>query len=293
VQFGIENTEKTMPKNKRQHYISNFFLKRFAVPNSLHGSKYDKLSIYRLDKTNNSIWINDTENCAYENYYYSFIEKDGKLNHQIEFAFAHLEDSCSQILLEIDEIIDVFKRTMVVKELTKDKIDAIIFFLFISMVRIPHVFGKMRTQIEQLELEKSKEYNYEPSDIWIKNSAIQMLSKLTNPSESKIYGLLKKKHFSLIYCRKSQKSFITADTPVILCNNLGPNGLIHIETEVYFPISSQICIVLQDNIPEAYIIYIEDISFIDEINKSIYNQSTRYVYGNSKEILASLIPNST
>ncbi|MFA5819713.1 MAG: DUF4238 domain-containing protein [Bacteroidales bacterium] len=276
-----------MSKNKKQHYIPQFLLKRFAT--TKNSESIEGESIYRLDKLNMTIQKKGIGNCAYENYYYSFIDNEGNINHKIEQLLSQFESAALVAFRKIDKYLDFYKRLKTVNELSDEEKIIIKYFIFLSLVRVPAVFGEMKRKLKLHEEEMDEKYDIEYSDDRVRNNAIKLLVSFTNPNESKVFNLLKIKAMTILYCRKSIKRFIIGDNPVFLLNDKGPNGLAYTETEVYFPISSSSCIVLQDNIKNTPYLYIDQVDYIDQINRRIVDVSSRYVFSENEETLKELI----
>jgi hypothetical protein len=164
-----------------------------------------------------------------------------------------------------------------------------VFFLFLSFIRVPSIYGDIVRQIKEHEEELSKQYNFEYRESRVKFDAVKFIIDFVNPAKSKIFDALKKKQLSVIYCRKSQNRFIIGDSPVFFHNDKGPNGLAFKETEIYFPISPTSCVVLQDNIPNMTYLHIDQLDFIDQINKMTYEMSLKYVFSDEINVLEKLI----
>lgn len=264
-------------------------LKRFAIASFDEIENANASSVYCLDKSNNAIKRKGIENCAYENYYYSFINEDGNYNPKLEMAFSHLEDNAARILSKIDYNVDLFKRTKEVREISSIDKNTIIFFLFLSLVRVPSIYGNMINEIKKHETRMAKKYGDQISNERIKYNSVKLLSEFTNPSKSPVYAALLKKQMSVIYCRKSQRQFVIGDSSVFFHNDIGPDGLAYKETEVYFPISKTTCIILQDNLPNLPYLHIDQLDFIDQINANTHKKAIRYIYSDNMKVLESII----
>jgi hypothetical protein len=101
-----------MSDYKKQHYIPQFLLKRFSLAREHNNRKNE--SIYRLEKEKHEIKEKGIKNCAYENYYYSFLNNDGSHNPFLENAFSIFENLASSVLDKIDQRIDIYKRSKLV-----------------------------------------------------------------------------------------------------------------------------------------------------------------------------------
>ena len=128
-----------MAEYKSQHYLPQFYLRRFKIDDE-ESIKRSFEEIYRFDKRKYEIKRKAIKNSAIKSYYYSYYDNKGQLNPKIEKSFSDLENKANSTLILIDEKIDLYKRRQEFTPIDDEYRFILIFFLYVTMIRVPKIF---------------------------------------------------------------------------------------------------------------------------------------------------------
>jgi len=277
-----------MADNKKQHYLSQFYLRRFSAKRYATVPLEDENKIYRLDKTFGKIAHKSISGSAFEPFYYSRIAEDGTLDHSLEKKFSDVESAVGPVFEHIDDIVAIFRRSNIATFLRRDELEAIYDFVLINLGRVPNKFEYIKRQTEEFEKTFSRRRGEAFSQDNVQNLSLQVLSGFTIDKTEKTKGFLRTRRMIICHVDPALKRFIASDVPVFFLNNFGANGLAYETTEVFFPISSDICLVMlgQDG-GQQIIDLASDLDLIDQVNRYQAKAATRYVFSDTRENLDS------
>ena len=221
-----------MPKNKRQHFVPKFYLRRF----SKDGKSINIWNISRKVKVCNA----NLKNQCYRNYFY------GK-NSVIENALSTIEGDAAQVVRSIAE-------SSVPPSPGSGDHQVLILYILMQHGRTLHMADELEEMTDNLAKHLVK-YSSAPEGLDLNNVRIGLeepgltaLSLVTS-----CYPLL----FDLAYkilVNRTDTEFVTSDNPVIFYNHLmffrrdeSNTGIASKGLEIYLPIDSHHMILLYDD----------------------------------------------
>jgi hypothetical protein len=213
-------------KVEKQHFVPQFVLKNFSIPN--------KNQLWVFDKLSESSFLNSIRDTAASKNFYELEKENISLN--TEEILSDIESDSAPIL---KKIIDESS----IKNITEEEHNIICLFTALQYLRT----NKTRDQLEQINQiisNKLKKENYyfdrnliESTKSEIKDSSIYTLYS----SSLDVMIDIKTKRFGLMIAPKSS-TFLTSDNPITLYNHKPKPGRGNLGTrvkniEIYFPIS--------------------------------------------------------
>ena len=253
-----------MPHPKNQHWLPQFYLRKFAVPG------------FR-DKKNAKIWVMDIEDgnpqpdkvneVACSDFLYSHLNSDGSRCFRVEKKLAKLETQISQLYPRMAEGYPDLHESLGIKKF---------FALFITTLMLRHpdyelttknLHGKMVDLCEQQPkdekghpilsfiTEKDEKIPFDTTDYEKYRSADEneikkMFASQILPSALDLAEIIFKKQWSIYCCEKPV--FFTSDKPVVQIHperktfGVGTPGV-----EIFFPISPYRMLRMNDRVGEA------------------------------------------
>jgi len=287
-----------MLKKKKQHYIPIFYLKYFIDPDTLNNK--DPF-LWVFDKKSKKMFAKSPKNIAYENYYYSYEIDNEKIDY-IENNFSEIENDVSYL----------FKKILDDKELFKEVEERYLFSKFICSMynRTPKArkhdginfqnimkseFMKLANSeggIEKFLVNRNKECSAETflnsfNKIKVAPEKHILLELMIKPLK-KMIPHFAVRNWTFLIPENESDYFITSDHPVFPfdsnCNyELNVPGFIEDETDIYFPISPNICLLASFRLNEEFInIEHNDVRWI---NNNHINWAERYIFTGNKNFI--------
>jgi len=109
-----------MSKYKSQHYLSQFYLKRFSRDE--HKEKNREITVWCFFKKENRIQKKSITNIAQRPYYYSWLDEQDQFDHSVEKILSDFESSVAPIIRKIDNNVkELIKTTALKSDLTTFK----------------------------------------------------------------------------------------------------------------------------------------------------------------------------
>lgn len=288
-------------QSKRHHVIPQFYLKGFVNDST------GKIMVH--DKINGNIYATNVLNCSVIQHYYSFEHEDGRRDDFIEKYFSKIESEASPIFEQLK---------LGNYSLSDEHQDLLVFFISILMFRNPkhrqsfQEFQEraartqtailcssrdlMESHIRQLEskegkkidvdIDKLMEFGRDQSRYNIEihpNSSLKPMLEIS----LNIYNVMRKMNW--IFAKANGEcNFIAGDFPIGMVNPKVPAGRpIGIgmqNTEVFFPISSQVCMIGSwHDMSTISIPAILSSLIIMGINESIVSSATRCFYSDKEQ----------
>ncbi len=276
-----------MSKNKRQHYISAFYLYNFTNDEQRKGStKKRKTKIFHYDFNKNKISERPIDNIAWESYLFSYKQADGIFNHDLDEKLKSVEDKAA---IAIDHLTDTYSNLIKSKkdriEINNDAIDDLIELISWQIRRHPEFVGEIEEECKAFLTEKGI------SSYSAKQMALEAVQSIGDLGGISILEELKKKNKYIFFTTGANAHFITTDKPFVRFNKHHKNGIVVPGTEMYFPITSNLFLMLHGNGNEKRLIHLNDGKRLREINTFMAKQAKYYLFGRSDVYLSRLLKN--
>jgi Protein of unknown function (DUF4238) len=290
-----------MSTPKRHHYLPQMYLRGFCTNNKLWLFDRDKHE-YR-QQTPNKV--------CHKRHYYSQIEENGDLNTSIESILSELETTIAPVICKIDNN----------ETISLDERSFLSMFIALLYTRVPVFEQTLDTMIESMALEITQlkirtkkmaqrsiqRYKEETgNDITLKdmkdivegkykitvhpNYRIRMMVEMVLPLAEVFMNM--SWHFIQTPRRKS---FVTSDIPVIVSppDNYKHSAIYGIGfatpgAVTVVPLTQKTCLLIKDDIPQVVSHQVTD-NFVRRINLLIASGCDRYIIGNAKELITSIV----
>lgn len=249
---------------KNQHYVPQFFLKRF------HSSNINKIWCY--DK----IWKRSEERSikgvACEKYFYD--KNRGEVEGSLEYFIAKVESDAAPV---IEKII----RTKNLLTLTDD--EKVIIALFVGLQ-----FCRTQSFLEQTERFQKELFEFIDPKYILRFNDTKNVWRSTFQDIPKLALILIKKHCFLL---ESNNDFYTSDNPLVLQNTVnnrphrGNLGINSDGIEIYLPLSPSLvfCMFCERTLPSFPILYPCPALTVENLNSLQVVQSKRFVFSYQKK----------
>jgi len=299
-----------MSTSKRNHFISQFYLKNFTDNNNKF-YQYNKINkVFDPDAA-----ITPNGVCWKKNFYI-FIDKDDKKNDAIETILQKNEDKARNIIEKIKQL----------EEIIDKDLPELLIFMCLLKYRIPRFkdyFDKSKTPgllqefYETTKTDKEKidfvsTFAKDRKDINKDNFYEKILNNESETYKKLFQGAmlingLHEKNLKVFFEKnwyilsiKSEKSFITSDDPVTIIHSKELSGSFNNWVNNYednhtmlFPLSNKLCLLLIEEQKDQGLIFkgyndIDDNQIL-EINRLLFKNSYTYVYSYEKGNILKLI----
>ncbi|GAW87446.1 conserved hypothetical protein [Bathymodiolus platifrons methanotrophic gill symbiont] len=275
-----------MPERKKQHYISVFYLHRFTIEREgrKKGSNSNKemrdTDIFFYDKKNKKIKKKAIKNLCFASYLFSYKDDNNKYVHDLDDSLQKVEEDTKNCLCKLDVIAGSFKQNKSESVEVDDVIlEKIIEFMIWQLRRNP--------ELVETVLKKTKEIFKGVEGVIADKEALSVIGRLGSNQECDVAPILAAKN-QVIYFTKSTK-FITTDTPVVRFNPSALEDIREEATEIYFPLASNMLLVLYGKGNKKNFHLLNDRKRIKEINIYMAKKARNHVFGSTKEHLESIV----
>ncbi len=272
-----------MAKNKDQHYVPAFYLYHFTNYDqrlASTGRPHRETSIYHFDIHRKCVRERPIENVAIESYLLSYQKADGSYDHSLDIEVQAVEARAAKA---IEELNDIFKYTLTKKPgsvgIPNSIIDDLMELLFWQIKRHPEIIHELKIDCEQYLVE----HHWSTQDA--KQMALEVIKEIGKPGVYDIKDELQKKNKVILCTSTNGAHFITTDKPFVRFNKTGRNGIGVQDTEIYFPITSNMLLFLCNNGNRREFRLENHRSVLRELNTYIGNQASRYLFGPSSTYL--------
>jgi hypothetical protein len=276
-----------MAKQRRQHYVPQFYLKYFTLNNS------DQLFV--LDKDNNKIFPKNVLEVCEQSYYYSYKETESDYEVYNYFVEDNLSKKENEFVVVFDKIIKNIegyyyhskKIDMLVR---RDKL-LFLEFLYYQIMRVPKYIDKLFINGVSFLKELNKKYNKVQTDKEMINDLKKIMFPKLFDSVHKFISIMNKRNWAFFIIDKNiNEYFISSDNPVIILNskvNVEKVGIIDPMTEISIPISKKILLSIRETFINYKLEYniITSIDCIRTINTIIKDNSMRFIYSGIEDSL--------
>ncbi|HCH0720566.1 TPA: DUF4238 domain-containing protein [Vibrio parahaemolyticus] len=269
-------------KNKKQHYISAFHLYHFTNDNQKSLVKERrKTKIYHFDIRKNKINERPIEQLATESYLFSFQDGSGVYNHDLDEKLKATEDNAAKSFDYMaglyDEIVTNRRASI---EINNSHIDSLIEFISWQWKRDPELIANVEKEI----IEKTSIFEGRT-----KEAALRVIEQSGTCDKYNVLEVLNNKSFVFLMIANDVDEFVVTDKPFVRFNPNGMDGIAFDDTEIYYPITSKIMLVMLNSSTDRMVDMIQDSSQINELNKYNARQAYKYVFASNASVLEKLV----
>lgn len=281
-----------MSEYKNQHYVPRSILKNFR-------SDSDEFFYFFKGAFEKPVIHRNTQKVFSKNHLYSFDEKDGSKNSEVESKF--FKELDTQVDPIVEKIISRVREGSL-PQLAKEEKKIWNDFYIKQHARIPErLLGK--------EIQESLDENYQniKSDVYDRcvprlqvmlddpkfkqrlQAETRVRSLTTNLAQSN--EILAERGMFFTRILNPKKSFIIGSNPLVRCNNRGSSHLAEVNTELWYPVAHDIAISI-GSYDDAEVVHdvtahVSHGRFIDRLNNKLFEQSDE-IAGRSKALIQSL-----
>jgi hypothetical protein len=276
-----------MAEYKYQHTIQKAYLEGFqakSLPDEWNNTK----AIWVLSLKNRTIRLRSIKRVSTRPYYYSFIDKNLKMNPLIEKWFQPIERRFIQIRSAIRDLVTEINFNDRAYNLNSEYRAMLAEYLHLNMIRVPKIFEKIKEQTKKfhMNLEKMGINEYDENAVQV--TSLRGLLRVGSTKKANITVVLKERNYSIEFFPRSRVNIVTSDNPVVMYDAHRSPGLIYETTDVYFPIDSSIFLKLWGNGDQVRLVKHRDITYVDDINYLIGNKAHEEVYSADKVTLVNI-----
>ena len=276
-----------MAENKKQHYVSATYLFGFCSQESQESQTAKKnrrkTKLWQYDRRDGTLTEKSIDKLAISNYLYSFQNNDSTRNHALDDEIRKSEEKWQRAINTIETAIGNQPTSCSIKRsILGDGIDMALDYIYWQIKRHPNV-------IQDIE-SKCKEYLSENGEgpLRAREMALTVIGSIGSSGEYDIIKLLKNKNKTIVHISGNDKHFITTDNPLCRFRSDGPNGIGYPETEIYFPLSSRMLLLMNGEGGRLSVHLEGHRSFIRSVNAYMARNSHRLVFGQSEQYLTRL-----
>jgi hypothetical protein len=278
------------PITKRQHFVPQLLLRRFADQNG-------KLYFFSKRFPDKGVLRTTPENLFHERHLYTATDKEGIEDLTLESFYAEIESRADRVI----EKIVISARNRDKPHLTREEREIWDDFLYFQWKRVPDLHENFTADENFLPLltrEKEKlrarrrltpdeERKFE-DPAWIERMKQNAKVRSLALSSSQVRAILRGKGLVLAITRKLTKSFVLGSFPVVKLTFPGREHLADPSVEVWLPVAHDV-IVGPAPIPpsEERLVEIHEDRHIRAINVAVFEQSTT-IAGRSQSLIESL-----
>lgn len=257
-----------MSKNKKHHYLSKFYLKWFQTNVCINWNNSTWVYFWDIKRNSNSLLtekdnFRKLEKIWYEKYLFSEEKvewEENIIDNRLEKEFSRIESKLSPLLDNIRGWYYNFMKCNDDKYFYKfNQEDKVLLLDLLKFQRIrslkvhPAHRDSLESEYENIiyNIEKDKEFYGEEEIEKIKwdDNKRRIIKKASNYAILNImwpesYKLLLKKNWYIFYITYNDRSFITSDFPIYRHNDIWPDWIRNPNTQIIFPLSSKLCLVI-------------------------------------------------
>jgi len=278
-----------MAMNKNQHYVPAFYLYNFTNEEQRQAVKDKpsrKTSIYHFDFQRRCVRERPIEKVATESYLLSHKNADGSYDHTLDIEVQTVEGKAAKAIEELDAIRkNALKKKPRSVEINNSIMDDLIELLFWQIKRHPEIIDSLKNECEQYLIEEHRPPQY------AKEMALKVVNSVGSAGEYNIRNELQKKNKIVLCTSRNGAHFITTDKPFVRFNKTGRNGIAVKNTEIYFPITSNMLLFMCNNGERREFRLENHRSVLRELNLYIARSASRYLFGPSKVYLERIARN--
>jgi hypothetical protein len=271
-------------KNKNQHYVSAFYLYNFtnSEQRKLSIGKKRETKIWHYDKQKNCIKERPINKIATESYLFSFMNKDGEYDHSLDDKLIDVENKASTSFDELCNIKTLLKKGSKAIRLNDSIMDSILALVVWQMKRHP-------TLVNDVHLQCKEWITNSASDLNSKEMALNIIEKIGRDDNYDFERILQRKNKVIIFTTNSSTSFITTDEPLVRFNKSSTNGIGIEDTEIYFPLTSNMLLWMHGDGNKKEFRLENDRAFIRDVNNYVAKNAKNYIFSESEAQLRRIV----
>ncbi len=273
-----------MPNYKNQHYLQQAYLRGFAVTNVPEKWGNDS-AIWVLSKDSGHIRLKSIKNIAKRSHYYSFKDKNGKMNPLIEKWFNQIEKEFIKMRQHIRDHITEWNLTNRASNLDPKYRRILAGYTHINMIRVPSVFDNIKEQAINFEKEMSSKYGEAYDENPAQVLALRTLIRLGQSQEMNIVDALMKRTLDVESFLRTKVSLATSDIPVMMYDESRSEGLAHESTTIFFPLDSNIMLRFAEFGNQVKLIRQLDLTKVTPLHKLIGIKAQNEIYCRDQAVL--------
>lgn len=279
-----------MAEHRRQHYLSQFYLRTFSREFIEPRRGRGEFPIWRYDLEKKDVKLKSPQNVAFEPYFYSYVDEDGKVNHEIEKSFAEFESTASSTLERLDEIVLRSRKRLPCQLLADNERRTVLEFALLTFKRSPMTMKMLHEEVHAAIKEVSAKFNQPFDGNLVRAETLNLMISLGGDEELNFLMALLRKNSHLFYLQNEDASFVTTDNPLVRWNvipSLGGFGISN--TEIYFPISQRCLLFLYGIGNKHSISRLSDRKFLRKFNTFMARQAIKIIVTRDREYLVRLL----
>ncbi len=266
-----------------------FYLYNFTNDQQRHVAKdmpHRKTNIYHYDFRGKCVRERPIENVAVESYFLSHKKPDGSYDHSLDNEVQAVEGRAAKAINELQNIrrFALTARPRAV-EIANNVIDDLMELIFWQIKRHPAILEDLQKDCEQYLIENSRS----PQEA--KQMALRVIKEVGKDRPYNIKDELNKKNKIIICTSTNDAHFITTDKPFVTFNKTGRNGFAVQDTEIYFPITSNMLLFMHNNGSTKKFTLESHRSELRKLNIYMAKSASRYLFGPSKTYLERIVKN--
>lgn len=276
-----------MAEYKYQHTIQKAYLEGFQAK-SLPDEWSNTKAIWVLSLKNRTIRLRPIKKVSTRTYYYSFVDKNLKMNPLIEKWFQPIERKFIQIRSALRDLVTEINFNDRAYNLNSEYREMLAEYLHLNMIRVPKIFEKIKEQTKKyhMNLEKMGINEYDENAVQV--TSLRGLLRVGSTKKANITVALKERNYSIEFFPRSRVNIVTSDNPVVMYDAHRSTGLIYETTDVYFPVDSSIFLKLWGHGDHVRLVKHRDITYVDDINYLIGKKAHEEVYSAAKATLVNI-----
>lgn len=276
-----------MAENKDQHYLPAFYLYNFTNATQrceTQGKEKRETKIYHYDFNKRRVLQRPIRKVATESYLYSYKNKDGMYNHTCDDQLQLIENKAAISFKYFDNILQyIIKHKKTFIEIDNQYIDNIIDLLCWQIKRHPDTIAYLENKYEQLLC------NNRVSGDHAKQKALEAVMNIGMDNEFNLRREFDKKNKWIVFTSSPERNFITTDKPFVRYNPHGTIGIAINDTEMYYPLTSNMMLWMHNNGSQRGFKVENDRPYLRLLNSYIAKHATRYVFGTSSEYIVKIV----
>ncbi len=271
-------------KNKNQHYVSAFYLYNFtnSEQRKLSKEKRRETKIWHYDKQKENIKERPIKKLATKSYLFSFVNEDSEYDHSLDDKLIDIENRATAALSELCDIKASLKKGSKAIRLNDSIVDDILAFVVWQMRRHPTLVDDIHQQCREWVTRNA-------SDLNPKKMALSVIEKFGRDNHYDFEDALQRKNKVIVFTTNPLTGFITTDEPLVRFNKSSTNGIGIEDTEIYFPLTSNMLLWMHGDGNKKEFRRENDRVFLGTFNNYVAKNAKNYIFGESEEQVRSIV----
>lgn len=279
-----------MGKNRNQHYVSAFYLYNFTNDQQKEESKDKKnreTKIFHVDikKDPRTIKERAIKNVATEPYLLSFKDSSNKYVHKHDDIVKTIEHNTAISIKELaSQYAFALKKKPSSIKIKNSIFDNIIDLLLWQIKMHPEIINEFTSAHEKYLIDQGET----PTES--KQKSLEVIKNMFE--EGGDYDLkseLKKKNKIIVCTSNPNAHFITTDKPFVRYNAKGNCGVAVTDTEMYFPLTSNMLLFMCNNGDRKELQLENDLKFLRGLNVKIAQKAKNFIFSKNDRHLTKIV----